>query len=394
MEPRDLNFSESERSILDALLADSSARARRRARVVLDWAQGNDARAIARELNTRQAHVHRVVAQFQEKRLDCFSAAARKRAANSHNANSARDPSPLSAHSSMYDAAHAVLTRQFSKLTHVEAGVRAGDDVEAVHDMRVAFRRINSAFRLFKQVLPNKHIRNLRALLQELRDTLGQARNLDVLRADLETYTASVSATERAQLQPLAETWRAERAEQQRALLALLDRTAYGEWREGMNTLLQGQRSAARIADVLPALLWKQYGAVRAYETYFERASVQELHALRIEIKRLRYTLEFFAEAFSDVPTDLVQPLIALQDHLGAMQDAVVAGRAVTTFIAAKATHAAESGEPLADFQALAAYHAHLNTRIEELRAALPEKFRVILAPNYRGLLAKIVAEL
>ena len=296
----------------------------------------------------------------------------------------------------MHAAARQILAHQFSKLERVESDVRAANDVEAVHDMRVACRRINSAFRLFKAYLPNKRVKKLRGVMEQLRDTLGAARNLDVLSADLETYTANKPEAERAQLQWIRDEWTRERAQQQHALRDLLDSAAFQTWRERMEKFLDKDDadSSARVADVLPALLWKQYGAVRAYETRLNQATLEELHALRIDIKRLRYTLEFFADAFGDKPTQLIEPLIALQDQLGLMQDAVVAGQALTDFIVTQARTAQEQGAPLADFQAIAAYHAHLQNRITELRAQLPERCLIITNTAYRELLAQTAARL
>lgn len=382
--------------MLHALLADSSSRARRRARIVLDWADGKEKLEIARALNSRHPHIHRVTIAFQEKRLASFSAAALRRAATPSPQKNAREIPPLTAQSSMRAAARKILAHQFSKLERVESDVRAANDVEAVHDMRVACRRINSAFRLFKAYLPNKRVKKLRGVMEQLRDTLGAARNLDVLGADLETYATNASDVERAQLNSVLAAWRDERASEQTKLLELLDSADFAKWRERREKFLAENDADAspRVADVLPTLLWKQYGAVRAYETRLNQATLEELHALRIDIKRLRYTLEFFAEAFGDKPTEMLEPLVALQDQLGLMQDAVVAGQALTDFIVTQASDAQENNTPLADFQAIAAYHAHLQNRIQELRAQLPERCSMVTDASYRQVLAQATAQL
>ncbi len=382
--------------MLTVLLQDSSSRARRRARIVLAWADGQDTFEIARALHSRTLRIRQVTNAFQEKRLEIFSRAALKRAPNPPPKKAAREIPPLTAQSSMRAAARQILAQQFSKLERVESAVRAGQDTEAVHDMRVACRRMNSALRLFKNFLPNKRVKKLRPVLEQLRDTLGAARNLDVLGADLDAYAANVSDAERAQLHLIRDAWVHERAVQQNALRALLDSAAFQTWRERMETFLDEQDagSSPRVTDMLPALLWKQYGAVRAYETRLQDAALEELHALRIDIKRLRYTLEFFADAFDGKPNELLEPLIALQDQLGWMQDAVVAGQALTDFIVTHARQAQEQHAPLADFQALAAYHAHLRNRIQETRVRLPEQCLPVTNSAYRERLAERTARL
>jgi len=396
VETHNLSLTERERFTLHALLDDSSIRARRRARMVLDWAEGQDYKIIARTLQTRVPRVQRVTAAFLEKRLDIFSAAARKRVLISPQRERPRERFHLTAQTSMGEAARQILDHQFSKLRRFEQAVHTSEDVEAVHDMRVACRRINSALRLFKNYLPAKRVKKLRAVLEQLRDLLGAARNLDVLSADLETHRALVVEQENAPLQSLAEAWRGERATQQNALVERLDSADYRVWCERMDAFLAENEndSSPRVADVLPALLWKQYGAVRVYETRLAGATLEELHALRIDIKRLRYTLEFFSDAFDEKPAALIEPLIALQDQLGLIQDAVVAGHALTDFIAAQARAAQRAGKALADFQAVAAYHAHLQRRIAELRLELPEQWAMVVAQTFREQLAQLTAQL
>jgi CHAD domain-containing protein len=395
METPELSLTERERSTLDALTTDLSIRARRRALILLAWADGKSHSDIRHELKTRSAQIHRVVTEFNAKRLESLSAAAIRRVEKKPRPKSRHSMPDLTSQSSMRAAAHHILAQQFAKASQVESGVRAGTDVEAVHDMRVAFRRLNSALRLFKPYLPNKRAKKIRGVMEQLRDLLGAARNLDVLLQDLHAYQAQAPVQESEQLEKIAVAWRTGRAGQQTALTALLDSPDYQTWRDRMDAFLEAtDDDAPRVSDVLPALVWKQYGAVRAYETHLDSATLQDLHALRIDIKRLRYTLEFFADAFTEKPKTLIEPLVTLQDHLGSIQDAVVAGQALTDAIIVEAEAAKSSGTPLSDFQAIGNYHAHLQTCITDLRAALPQKWDCIIQSSFREQLGQVVARL
>lgn len=396
METPELSLSERERSTLDALTTGSSIRARRRALILLAWADGKPHRVIAHELKTRAAQIHRVVSEFNTKRMESLSAAAVRRVEKKPRPKSRHVMSDLTAQSSMRAAAYHILAQQLAKASQVEAGVRTGVDVEAVHDMRVACRRMNSALRLFKPYLPTKRTKKIRGVMEQLRDLLGAARNLDVLLQDLQAYRAQAPAHESEQLEKIAAAWRAERAAQQYKITALLDSPDYQAWRVRMDAFLDaaGDDDSPHISDVLPALLWKQYGAVRAYDTQLETATLPDLHALRIDTKRLRYTLEFFADAFTEKPKPLIEPLVALQDHLGSIQDAVVAGQALTDAIIAEAEAAKSAGTPLSDFQAIGNYHAHLQTRIADLRATLPPKWACVIQPAFRAQLGQAAAGL
>ena len=63
----------------------------------------------------------------------------------------------------------------------------------------------------------------------------------------------------------------------------------------------------------------------RAYETILPGAADEMLHQARIAGKRMRYTLEFFADALGRNVEQVLAPLIDLQECLGALQDVVTA---------------------------------------------------------------------
>jgi CHAD domain-containing protein len=302
-------------------------------------------------------------------------------------------------------AAGFILSHQLEKLRSHEEAVRANTDPEGVHDMRVACRRINSAIRIFKPYLSPKQLKRVRPLLEELRDTLGNARNLDVLCGDLQEYRSRTDGTDTVGLEPLEHAWSEERSAAQRDLVKLLDSPNYEEWIERMVSLVKPKETSKtpRVSAIVPGLVWDQYGTVRGYDRELDQASLEDLHALRIHIKRLRYLLEFFREPMesADEPgenlpdsSDLIKPLVALQDQLGSIQDAVVAGQMLTRFIAHQARAASRQSELAPDFQAVAAYHSHVQKRIGELKQGVPERWRVILSPDYRQTLGRAVAGL
>jgi CHAD domain-containing protein len=64
-----------------------------------------------------------------------------------------------------------------------------------------------------------------------------------------------------------------------------------------------------------------------------ESATIDQLHALRIEFKKLRYTLEFFSEVLGKETKDLINEIKKLQDHLGDLNDADVACTILREFL-------------------------------------------------------------
>lgn len=406
METPVLTLSEQERFLVTALLDDSSSRARRRARILLDVADGQDPANVARALHTRPQSVERALAGFDAKRLDTFSAAALRRVQTPAQPPTEPGNEALTADMTMRLAAIQILDKQFHKLTKEQENVREAQNVEAIHDMRVACRRLNSAFRLFRLDLPAKRVKRLRGQLEVLRDLLGEIRNLDVLGEGLDHYRTKAHSNDKTHLDELAAAWKSERAKKHAELLAFIDSAQMAEWVSRMDAFLEDTANdeTPRVAEVLPAVIWRQYGTVRAYETIFKDATLEQLHALRIDIKRLRYTLEFFLDVLArGVPGNaetarerttktLIQPLIELQDQLGAIQDAVVGGQELTDFIAAQADDARKTGAAAPEFRAIAAYHAALHQRITELRRDVPPMWNLILGNKYRGRLAQAVA--
>lgn len=65
-----------------------------------------------------------------------------------------------------------------------------------------------------------------------------------------------------------------------------------------------------------------------------EKATIKELHALRIEFKKLRYAVEFFQEILGQEAQIAITEIIQFQDHLGKLNDADVACRILNSTLA------------------------------------------------------------
>lgn len=313
------------------------------------------------------------------------------------------------------EALHHILAQQFKKLRSLEDAVRSDENtvglhidvvrspesIEAVHDMRVACRRLNSGFRFGRGYFPHKRVEKLSPVLESLRDTLGAARNLDVQLAALSAFGAAASPQDREALAGLTAAWARDRAEQQSALEQLLRGSAYADWVKRMDAFFEPDphEPGPRVAEKIPALLWKLYGSVRAYETCLEQAPLSTLHALRIEVKRLRYALEFFREPLTAPgdkaprPNELIESLVALQDLLGEIQDAVVGGESAALYLGAEI--ARDTGDmPPNEFHAVAAYKNYLTAQIESRRRRVPELYAAVSGTWFRESLGTVAARL
>ena len=87
------------------------------------------------------------------------------------------------------------------------------------------------------------------------------------------------------------------------------------------------------VCHLAPTLIYNRYQVVRGYETVIEGAPIEILHALRIDCKRLRYSLEFFREVLGPEAEDMIKEVVAIQDHLGDLHDADVACSLLVAFL-------------------------------------------------------------
>ena len=109
------------------------------------------------------------------------------------------------------DAGRKILRFHLARmLAHVSTAI-AGEDPEAVHDMRVAARRVRAAWRVFGDAYDREVVRDRVRELRTLGDRLGAVRDLDVQLAIVSAHRDRRSKRERAALAPLLEAWTAER---------------------------------------------------------------------------------------------------------------------------------------------------------------------------------------
>jgi CHAD domain-containing protein len=243
----------------------------------------------------------------------------------------------------MSEAGRKVLHYHFERMLYHEPGSRLGEDIEAVHDMRVATRRMRSAFRAFRPFYRKKAIRPLLRGLRRTASALGTVRDMDVFLEKLEKYQ-NKSGDDTNSLKPLIDFCIAERDSARADLIAHLDSDDYVQFVDSFAKFLktpgagavrinQHEPTAYQVRHIAPRLIYSRYEAARAYETVLDHASIDTLHALRIECKRLRYAMEFFSEVLGQEIKPVIKEIKKMQDHLGDLNDAQVAGDFLRQFV-------------------------------------------------------------
>jgi CHAD domain-containing protein len=296
------------------------------------------------------------------------------------------------------EAGRKILRFNFARMLLREDGTREGGDPEELHAMRVATRRMRAAWRVFGDAYRRGRRRRYVAELRVVAAALGAVRDRDVLNDTLRAYRDGLGPGEAEALEPLLAAWEAARDTARDELLKLLDSERYRDFVHDYVTFVQTHGSGAaavpttqphRVRDTAPSRIWAAYEQLRAYDTTLTWADVATLHELRIEGKRLRYTLEFFREVLGPEAPHLIARVTTLQDHLGALHDADVAAHLARDFLAGSA-----AGLAPASIEAVGRYLASREREVARLRRTLPATWRPLMAESYRRALGRAVSVL
>ncbi|MEH3116750.1 MAG: CHAD domain-containing protein [Methylorubrum populi] len=212
-----------------------------------------------------------------------------------------------------------------------------GRDADALHQMRVAIRRLRSAFSLFGDLVDDPLGARIRQELKEVTEPLGRARNLDV-------FLATVLPAERARhpdetgLLGLERQLEEERLSAYRDVSALIGSDA---WRMLLLDLVGWINAGPWLRDDGPGRaslrdeparvfaareLDRRRRQVKKRGRHLDDLDPEERHRVRIAAKKLRYGAEFFAALYPGKKAGkrhsaFGKALSNLQDELGALND-------------------------------------------------------------------------
>jgi CHAD domain-containing protein len=229
----------------------------------------------------------------------------------------------------------AYLREQAEAIQRQDPAVRR-DAPGAVHQMRVAIRRMRSALQAYGRVVDRSDTRELTTELRWLAGVLGDARDLEVLRARLtraveklpdELVVGPVQAR-------LTRFFAGREADARTALIAALDSERYLELLAAIDRLLVDppltRLARRRARDELGALIGRAHRRVAAHVEEADRlvpGDERDLqwHEARKASKRLRYAAEAAGPVLGKPANRLVDQVKHVQELLGDHQDAVVA---------------------------------------------------------------------
>ena len=297
------------------------------------------------------------------------------------------------------EAGRKVLRFHLARMLAREEGTRTGRQIEDLHGMRVATRRMRAAWRVFGDGFRLDRTRRMRRRLREVAARLGAVRDLDVLIQAAEAHRATLPEADAAAFAPLVHAWSDDREVARLLLMRELDSSAYSRLVEEYRIFVTAEGAAVlapaspvtphRVRDSAGSRIWLAYEQVRGYESVLRWADIETIHQLRIAGKWLRYTLEFFREALGPEVDQLIPRVVALQDHLGWLHDADVTIALTRQFLVSNAGRLDS-----AETDVIAAYLQSRERELERLRRTIGAPWRSVDGVAFRRLLGRAVSGL
>ena len=151
----------------------------------------------------------------------------------------------LSADVPYAEAAARVVSVRGAELADQAQGVLDTGDIERVHDMRVATRRLRAALEIFEPCFPAGSYAQALAEVKRLADALGERRDRDVAIAALHGFNDQMAAPDRRGVTSLIEQFRSEQQEANEGLAPLVSEESLKSLRDNMDELVAAARGAA-----------------------------------------------------------------------------------------------------------------------------------------------------
>jgi len=233
------------------------------------------------------------------------------------------------------DAVRLTLATAVAALTYYEAAATAGE-IEPLHQMRVAARRLRAIVQLFSGVIHGSRVLVYKRDLPWFGQAAGAVRERDVIEALVRECGGRLDPALAGALTPLCTALAAERDTAHARFVAELRTQRYTRMCERLaNPLLRRALLAIAAGCEAPAMIAPIARSVRKAGKRIAREAPPEIfHRLRVRIKRLRYALEMLAEMGGKRSRKALLRLEQMQELLGVHQDLVATAAWLRAFAA------------------------------------------------------------
>jgi len=223
-------------------------------------------------------------------------------------------------------AAQTALRQGLEALRFHETAALAGE-VEAIHQFRIATRRLRALVELFSGVLHGLRVRLLRRELPWVGQTAAVTRECDAIEQLMRDRSARLDSTLRESLAPIYEALSARRRTEHGNFAGMLASQRYQAILRRLGSApVRKIPPTVTVRELAPTMLRPiARGTTSAGVKLKPDCSPQRLHRLRVRLKRLRYALEMISELAGKRTRKAAAELAELQDRLGLHNDVVVA---------------------------------------------------------------------
>ncbi|HXE95773.1 MAG TPA: CHAD domain-containing protein [Dongiaceae bacterium] len=207
---------------------------------------------------------------------------------------------------------------------------REAFDPEAIHDLRVASRRLREGIALFGHCFRKRQLAPLRKELKDLTTMLGSIRNTDEAILFFSNLPENRDSASAGAAMKIVATLQTKRGEEQRELKRELKKIDPGALLGRIDGFCSNPRifnPDARglfqpIADcLLEAMAVREKAILELLPEALVEENVSAQHRLRIAVKHFRYRLEFMSPLASDDYKKIYSALKEYQEVLGHMHD-------------------------------------------------------------------------
>ena len=282
-------------------------------------------------------------------------------------------------------AAQAAIAEGVEALKQMQAGAIAGE-VESLHQLRVATRRLRAAIELFAGVLHGSRVRVYNRDLPWLGLAAGMVRECDVTGDLIRARSAKLDPKMAEALAPIYDALAARRKGEHQAFLAMANS------RRGVLLLERLSRPMIRKVDAGTTVRSKAAvmirpmarSVVRAGAKLVEDSPPELFHRVRVRVKRLRYAFEMIAPLGGKRHKKALARLVEMQDLLGLYWDGVAA-------VAWLRSHCASGAVPPATLLAAGALIQSLLKRQRKLVARCRKRWKRL---ERSGIIRDAIAEI
>lgn len=222
-----------------------------------------------------------------------------------------------------------------------EPGIVEDIDSEFLHDYRVSIRKIRSVLSLITGAYPKAEAKRLKRAFRDLAAATSRLRDLDVYLVDEDRYRSLLPPALQDGLDRMFADFRKRRSRERGKVKRHFQSAAYREemashedW-FAQERLPKGARADRPILQIAAKEIRRHYKLVRRRGRELSRFTPdEEVHALRLECKKLRYLLELFSSLFPEGDIKAVEKkLKGLQNTLGSFNDAAVQSRFLSDYL-------------------------------------------------------------